>query len=132
MITAVSAKLFVEKASSAVVDELSDRIMGALLNNEAVRDADVAGSLAHGEISVNFYINVASAAEGASMGPRYLHDAVRQAGVRPTHPWTDIDGVPFKGQFEAESSLDDPDEVGTIIRDQPYMVREIRTELVDV
>jgi hypothetical protein len=114
--------------NSKVLEWFADRLMVALTEKDSVIDPTIGGSFALGTLQVTFDIKVGSAAEGYTRGPQLLLDAVQEAGMRPTHEWTDVPGVTLHGEFAyADDAL--MDELHRLVSGQ-QLLRSVRSDLL--
>lgn len=127
----ITAEIRITDARAEVIDRFTDRLMEALVDNGGVIEPGISGSLARGEVCVQFYVDTATRAEADSMAPRYLHDAIKAAGVRPTHDWTDIPGEELLGELHDEEAQEDEELADLVERQAERMVKRVTTELVD-
>lgn len=124
----ITGDLVATGESSKVLEWFADRLMEVLTDNDGAIDPTIGGSFAVGTLQVTFDIEVGSAAEGYTLGPKLLLDAVQEAGMRPTHEWTDVPGVPLHGELECEDEAL-MEELHRLVSEQ-QLLRSVRSDLL--
>jgi hypothetical protein len=123
----ITGDIVVAGESSEVLERFADLLMDVLTEKAVVLDPTIGGSFALGTLQVTFDIQIGSAAEGYTRGPQLLLDAVQEAGMRPTHDWTDVPGVALHGELEAEKLM--TQQLQRLVSEQ-QLLRSVRSDLL--